>query len=57
MVMVELGYEMGYSPKDVMDDLGNDNRAKLGLPPNPVVEGLSFTCSRTVVSTQTNECT
>ena len=39
LVMVELGYEMGYSPKDVMGALSNDSRAKLGLPPKPVAEG------------------
>ena len=38
-VMVEMGYEMGYSPKDVMDALSNDSRAKMGLPPKPVGEG------------------
>ena len=38
-VMVEMGYEMGYSPKDVMEALSNDSRAKMGLPPKPVGEG------------------
>jgi len=35
-VMVEMGYEMGYSPKDVMEALSNDSRAKMGLPPKDV---------------------
>ena len=38
-VMVEMGYEMGYSPKDVMEALSNDSRAKMGIPPKPVGEG------------------
>ena len=35
-VMVEMGYEMGYSPKDVMEALSNDSRAKMNLPPKDV---------------------
>ena len=38
-VMVEMGHEMGYSPKDVMEALSNDSRAKMCLPPKPVGEG------------------